>query len=399
MHSNCICELPIDALTFTEESGVIGLVAPRAIKMCNHSKDDIPTFLPVQMLRTYNNAKSIYELYDEGKNISFQLSDTNHGYFQADREAMIGWFNLHLKGVGDGSPLKEVPFKIFTQDELLVFPKGQRDKNVTTIAEYCIRTGNTLREKYLKTASFDNVSLREALKSILRMNEKSAVINVMEYADEGKWKRFALLTNDGGLIPLIVEPAKNAGGNYVLILQPQGKAGVSEQLLDEYRSKGTGIVLVDLWGTGEAASAVADSLDGGTAFHTLLRTDLLLGRSVMGEWVKETELINKFVRERFKSKSIALDGAKEAAISSLLYSSLYPDVQEVIVRDAPVSYLFDNRDSVDFYNMAVHLPGFLKWGDLSLAAALSGKNVVFVHPRTMSGIPLSTSQLSAFREE
>jgi hypothetical protein len=35
--------------------------------------------------------------------------------------------------------------------------------------------------------------------------------------------------------------------------------------------------------------------------------------------------------------------------------------------------------------MAIHLPGFLQWGDVSLAAALSGKNIQFINPVSMSG--------------
>ena len=35
--------------------------------------------------------------------------------------------------------------------------------------------------------------------------------------------------------------------------------------------------------------------------------------------------------------------------------------------------------------MAIHLPGFLNWGDISLVAALSNTNVTFVRPLTMSG--------------
>jgi hypothetical protein len=44
MGTPCICEVLVDGLTFTEEAGVLGLIAPRAIKMCNHSKDNLPGF-------------------------------------------------------------------------------------------------------------------------------------------------------------------------------------------------------------------------------------------------------------------------------------------------------------------------------------------------------------------
>ena len=49
--------------------------------------------------------------------------------------------------------------------------------------------------------------------------------------------------------------------------------------------------------------------------------------------------------------------------------------------------------------MAIHLPGFLNWGDVSLATALSGKNVTFINPLTMSGRKLSESKLQEYKAE
>ena len=56
MRSNCICELLIDGLTFTEEAGVLALA--RAIMPCNHTKDAPTFFYLLKMLRSYNNAKT-----------------------------------------------------------------------------------------------------------------------------------------------------------------------------------------------------------------------------------------------------------------------------------------------------------------------------------------------------
>ena len=72
-------------------------------------------------------------------NISYQLFDKTHGYWPEDREAMLGWFNLHLKGIGNGMPVKEIPFKTLPDQQLMVYAKGQRDPKVETIAEYCKR--------------------------------------------------------------------------------------------------------------------------------------------------------------------------------------------------------------------------------------------------------------------
>jgi hypothetical protein len=49
--------------------------------------------------------------------------------------------------------------------------------------------------------------------------------------------------------------------------------------------------------------------------------------------------------------------------------------------------------------MAIHLPGFLNWGDISLVAALSGKNIQFISPVTMSGNPISECKLPAVKVE
>ena len=49
--------------------------------------------------------------------------------------------------------------------------------------------------------------------------------------------------------------------------------------------------------------------------------------------------------------------------------------------------------------MAIHLPGFLSWGDVSLVSALSGNKKTFINPVTMSGNPLSAKDLGAARVE
>ena len=92
-----------DGLTFTEEAAVLALIAPRAIKMCNHIKDDIAAFNPREMLRSYNNAKPVFKMLGAENNIAYDTFDLTHGYWPEDRETMLGWFNLHLKGIGTRS--------------------------------------------------------------------------------------------------------------------------------------------------------------------------------------------------------------------------------------------------------------------------------------------------------
>ena len=45
----------------------------------------------------------------------------------------------------------------------MVFPKGQRDANVLSTAEYCRRRGNELRTVFLNTQSFNTDQKKKEL--------------------------------------------------------------------------------------------------------------------------------------------------------------------------------------------------------------------------------------------
>lgn len=90
MGSPCICEVLTDGLTFTEEAAVLALAAPRAIKMCNHSRDANQAFNPREMLRSYKNAKPVFEMLGAGDNIAYDTFNLSHGYWPEDRKAMLG---------------------------------------------------------------------------------------------------------------------------------------------------------------------------------------------------------------------------------------------------------------------------------------------------------------------
>jgi hypothetical protein len=96
---------------------------------------------------------------------------------------------------------------------------------------------------------------------------------------------------------------------------------------------------------------------------------------------------------------VTIDGTKEAGLAALFLSALDGKIEGVTLRDAPISYLFDTRENIDFFNMGVNVPGILLWGDVSLAAALSDTNITFIHPVTISGKELSKEKEQAYQKE
>jgi len=396
MRSNCICELLIDGLTFTEEAGVLALAG--AIMPCNHDKDANPTFFSSEMLRSYRNALPVFRMTGKEKNFAYRTYDLPHGFLTEDREAMLGWFDFHLKNQGTGTDRKEVPFKLLTEAELMVFPKGKRDPDVMTTGQFLVKKGNELRSAYLNRYDFDPGAVRKDLREVLRIKEQDVISKVNNYGIAGGWERIALETSGNRLIPALIKNP-SAGSEYVILVDPQGKNNISSSLIGEYLGKGTGIVVADLTGTGETLSRTDYSRNRSFHLHTFARAALWLGRTVLGEWVGDIEVLSEYLRTERGAQKITVDGIKEAGLAGLFLCSLGGGPEVLILRQAPVSYIFDSRDSVDYFSMGIHLPGFLKWGDISLAAALTGKNINFIDPVTMSGRPVGGEQLQSFRAE
>ncbi|MDO8993692.1 MAG: hypothetical protein Q7U83_11535, partial [Daejeonella sp.] len=399
MRSNCICELLPDGLTFTEEAGIIALVAPRAIMMCNHKQDSAPAFLPFEMQRTVSNALPVFKMLGVEKNITYQVFDKTHGYWPENREAMLGWFDLYLKGIGTGMSKKESAFELLPEEKLLVYPIGKRDPGVQTTAEFCEKRGKELRTAFLNTSNLNALEKQKELRTILRINEQSELKKVHQFERLGGWDRFALETSDTKLIPILhLAPADPKLG-YMIISNTSGKKGISAELISELKKKGQGIVIAELSGTGESTSTKEIANNKSMVLHTLSRSELWLGRTILGEWVKELNVVTDFLKSNYKAQKLSIDGNKEAGLAALFLAATGGNVDDIIMRDAPLSYQFDSGGSLDFFSMAIHLPGFLNWGDVSLAAGLSGKQIRIVNPVSMSGQKISGSNLNEYRME
>ncbi len=397
MESNCICEQLPDGLTFTEEAGVVAL--SNAPLLINHNKDTNPTFFPSEMLRSYNNAREIFKMEGKENSISYRRYDLPHGYEREDREAMLGWFDMQLRGVGNGEPEKEFPFTQVPEEKLLVFPSGERDADVISTDVFCIKKGNDLRSKYLKSEHFNVIQKEKELKDILGIKYKIILREVYHYSGSEGCDRLALETEDSRLLPLLfIEPAGESR-KFVIVCNTLGKRAIPLSVINDIRKEGKGVVIVDLSGTGELTSTNSIQYDYTGKLHTLSRAELWLGRTILGEWVKELDLVTQFLRTRCNAENVSLDGSREAGLAGLFYAALGGHIDKVTLREAPVSYLFDTRDSVGFFSMGIHIPGFLVWGDVSLAAAVSGKDITFISPLTMSGTPLDNNKKKEYQAE
>jgi hypothetical protein len=399
MGRNCVCEVLIDGLTFTEEWGVLGLLAPRALKIFN-SGNDIAAFSANQMKRSYQNAQPLFKLYHAEDKLAYQVFDTPHGYFPAMREDMVKWFNVNLKGIDANTPVKGMDADTIPNEKLLVYPVGHRDVKVENIGDYCRRIGTGLNAKTMNSKAVNPAVKRAQLVNILRIQKQCMLSKATNYGRAGEWDRLSIETNDHKLIPVLIWAPHGHNSHYVVVTHPEGKTHIPAGLLKRLKDRGDGIVLLDLLGTGESSSPMADKMDIDLPhFHTLSRSELWLGKTIMGEWVKELNVVTDYLRKQYKADQITLIGTRETALASLFMTATIGRADNVILNDAPVSYVFDLQENINYFNMAVHIPGILNWGNVALSAALSNAKVKFIDPVSMSGQKIDGATLISVKTE
>ncbi|MEX1212819.1 MAG: alpha/beta hydrolase family protein [Balneolaceae bacterium] len=388
---NCVCEVLPDGLVHSEMAGVLALLAPRALMIHNHNEESNPTFYPSEMLRTYNQLKPLYEAYGAGDKVAYDRFDRPHGYFQENRESLIGWLDLHLKGRGDGSSRPEGQLDPMDEEKLLVYPVDRFD-GVETTSGYVRDRGRSLRAAHLNRDRLDPNELRNSLRVPLRLDNRPEPLPVRRYDAKEGWQRLVLEEPHGRLLPLLVgrSAGREPSGEAIVITHPQGKEQIPEAIIENHLRQGHTVVLPDLYGTGETDLSEENNFDDLAQFHTLGRASLWLGETMIGEWTEQLSRLGKVLNQELEISSWHLDATGETGLSALALSALeWGDPASITLRGTPVSWWSDRREGIDHFSMGVHLPGILEWGDVSQLAALSQAPLRVMDPVTLTGQPAS----------
>ena len=400
MRSNCVCELLPGGLTFTEEAGVLAMIAPRALKIATALHDANLTFTYPEMLKSYQSAQKVFTMMGAFDKISYQLFDTGHGYWPQMRQSMLGFFDLYLKEKGSGAAKQEIPFKLLDKEQLMVYKPQQRDTAVLSIQEFAKIAGSALKKYNRGQNSIDVQNKRQELQKLLGISNPIKLAGVTTYGEKGGWQRFSMQTSDNRLIPLLLKKPKAGSSDYTVILNPSGKNAVDLNWLSRMEQSNNGIVIADLWGSGQSHSQATAGFDKNlTPFHTLARASLWLGKTVIGNWVSEIDMITQLVKIQTPTAKISFHAEKEASIAALFYEAIHGQGHRLVLSHCPVSYEFDQRQTVDYFGMSIHIPAVLQWGDVALACALTKAEITFENPVSMSGTEIRDEKLVAVKSE
>lgn len=399
MNSNCFCELLPSGLCGLETWTVLGSMAPRPLKILTAMNDANPAFTSTQMLRSFKKAKQIYASNGAAKQIEYELFNSGHGYWNEMQISMLSWFNQHLKNGSRPNYTAIDKITILPEDSLATYMGVPREIEVTTTAQFCREKGQMLRKKMFDAANFPDGVKRSELINLTGFIP-NAVKKTHPTGTVNGWEKIIIETEGGNLIPLLIKHPSGENRTYNLLFYPSGKDSIPDNLLAKYSAGNAGVVLADLWGTGEKESAEARRIDGSLPpFHTLSRSLLWLGKTIMGNWIEEVDAIQQVIKTNYQARHITLCGYRETAVAILLHAAITNGKDPLILEEGPISYLFDQEPNVNFYNMSIYLPGFLVWGDISLAASLTEAPITVIDPRSISGRTLSKKEQILYGKE
>ena len=362
MNMNCICECLPFGLTFTEESGVLALTAPRAMKICNALQDTNQAFFVPEMLRSYTRAREIYRLYGKETEFTYQAFPLPHGYWPEVREAMLGFFDYHLKGIGHGEPRSEIPFKALPEEEVMVFEQGKRPPEVMSIVDYLRKKA---KEVVVREVTADTVADEQSeLNSIFNMTKMTFSGCWPGLKNDG-WKGWTIRANNGRVIPALSREGKNPKGRTAILAGPLGKAELANTpLLEKCLEDCSQVIVFDGLAMGENSddrpNRIAD-------YYCISRSLLWLGRTLLGEWAADFLLAMDFAIDEFDSREFLLGGVGELGISACLAAVFSESSASVAVRtqDMPPSWRDGEKGTLATASMAACVPNFAAWGDVA----------------------------------
>ena len=361
---NCICEVLPDGLNFTEESGVLALVAPRALMTINGVWDTNPAFNPAQTRRSTDEAKRIFRAMGVPENIRQVTLEEPHAFSPQGRRAMIGWFNLHLKGIGNGDPVENIPdFNTLPMEDMMVFAKGTRPKGVVSLPEYVAE-----KEKFWKeNAVFD----KDKLAKILRL-EAVTIDDAREFSSRYNWERIGIRGSDLRMMPMAFRAPSLPGKPVVILGTPYKKLHLQQNaLIKSILDQGMGVAIIDLWGSGENDLRI----DGSYRDRFINRSLMWLGKNAQGKWVEDFLLAEEYLLSRDPDMVIAAGGIEEGGIAAALFAALREENTDLYLEGAPASLTYSPARSKAFGQTFI-VPGILTCGDMDEFKKQAGGKVV-----------------------
>lgn len=389
----CMCEVVPGALSFTEEAGILSLVAPRALMIINATRDGFQ-FSIGEAKKSIAAAQPVFDLYDKGSHLKHATFDWKHDYHQPMREEMYGWMTKHLKGEGDGSPIPEPEIKTEEPETLRCFPNDSRPDDFVTLPKFAATTGrgilkNRPAPNHKEQWHADATLMRETLPRVLGLPRRTGNADPSSVSTPS----FRFSPEQGVDIPVELQPAKdNSEGLCLLLDLDLGREAADSELGRSLAIANWQLATADLRATGETANA-SDKI-GRAVDHNSAEWSMWIGQPLLGQWVQDvTQLIN-LLTAKTKQKNLSVVGVGPAGLVALAAAALDSRITRVAVVNSLVSYVSDQP--YENQRLGTIVPGILRSvGDIpQLSSLVAPRRLVIAGGVNGAGVTQNAQQIS-----
>ncbi|MBP88546.1 MAG: acetylxylan esterase [Planctomycetaceae bacterium] len=392
----CMCEVTPAALSYTEESGVLALVAPRGLMLINATRDSFQ-FSVGEAKKSLAAATQVFRLYGKAEDARHAVFESNHDYNQPMREAMYGWMTLHLNGEGDGSPIPEPEHQTEDRETIRCFPGESRPDDFITIPRFAATVGREILKHrpapdHAEQWHADAMLMRESLPQVL--GGRTARLDLDVRAGEDGEFTFSPELGISAIAQRLSATADRRGTALVLDLAEGRKAGESE-LATELRKSGWDVVVADLRATG--AIAVPGDLIRRAPDHNSAEWSMWIGRPLLGQWVWDAMRTLDAIatsNDRLRGE-VSIVGVGPASLIALSAAALDSRFTSVVTVNGLASFVSD----VPYENqwLGTIVPGFLRdIGDVpQIASLVSPRPLIIAGGVTGGGQSLSKDALES----
>jgi cephalosporin-C deacetylase-like acetyl esterase len=359
----CMCEVVPGALSFTEESGLLAMVAPRALMIVSATRD-APQFSVDAAKVSIKGAMPVFKLFGKEKSLHHAIFESGHDYSKPMREAMYGWMTLHLKGEGDGTPIPEPKFETEKPEDLRCYPGDTRPDDFVTLPKFAAMEAKRLLA--IPNTDSDQVRRKGLAKALGEPFDPVTELSV-------SFDRFAGRT----------------GTTVVFLSFDSAQTVIAGALAKAIRAAGHQLNVVELRAT--SGTAVARDVVGRAPDHNSAEWSLWLGRPLLGQWVLD---VKRLVSTE-EAKEIVLVGEGPAGLVALAAAASNERITKVAAIGSLASFVSD--EPYISQRLGLMAPGILRdVGDVAHLAALSQANrVVIAGGVSGSGKALTAEQLKA----
>ncbi len=391
----CMCELVPGALTFTDQWQVLGLVAPRALMAINATRDAVQ-FSVGEAKKSIAGARRVFELYNRTDAIRHVAIESGHAYNKPMREAMYGWMNRHLKGVGDGSPIPEPELTPEDREAVRVWPKDSRPGTHISLPRYARQLANKAMKKQVEPVHAEHweseVEWRVAhLKRLCRVpGDAKSEAGTVQVTKSGKTLELEFEAESGITLTTKWNPGGKSRSRLALVLDLAGASAAEGS--SEYAATlkaGWDVVVVGLRATGPLAprgNRVRRALD-----HNTSQWGMWIGRPLVTQWVTDIRrALDGLEKLVYKGRlpTVRVIGRGGAGPLAVVAAAVESRIGEVHTHRAPVSVI--TAQPYGDGPMGTLMPGSLKTiGDLpQVMSLLAPRPLRVVNPVAAGGEPL-----------